>query len=70
MACKKYVKSGYILSWKDKRKVLYKCCCLEKDLPKLKAEERWYIYRVCNVIFYTNYSDDDLNYSIKNIRSA
>lgn len=68
---KSYIKSGYILSWKDKKKHLYyKCCCLEKDLPELKAGERWHIYRVCNVIFYTNYPDSDLDYSIKSIRSA
>lgn len=67
---KSYIRSGYILSWQNKRHLYYRCCCSEKDLPELKAGERWNIYRVGGIVFYTNYSDMDLSYSIRNIRSV
>lgn len=67
---KSYIRSGYILSWKDKKHLYYKCCCLEKDLPVLKAGERWYIYRIGSILFYTNYPDMDLSYSCKGVRSV
>lgn len=67
---KVYVKSGYWIKWKDKGKTFYKCCCAEKDLPKLKAGERWNIYRTGNTLFCTNYPDGDLSYSCRSVKSV
>lgn len=62
---KTYIKSGYIIKHVVGKRVYYKCCCKEEDLPVLKPPEKWHIYRVDSVVYYTNYEDYDLLYAIK-----
>lgn len=65
-----YVKSGYCIKWKDKGKVLYKCCCDQEDLP-LDPKISWRNFLVGGSHYWIgNYSDYDLYYSIQKVRAS